>query len=145
MTIDAPKTSHIPALKQLWQEAFGDDDAFLESFFSVAFSPNHCRCLFLSGQVAAALYWFDCSWKEEKVAYIYAVATDKAFRGRGLCSALMKDTHKHLFSQGYRGAALVPGNQGLFQLYAADRRAADHSQYLSCQPDAKSADSGSRG
>lgn len=117
MTIDAPKKQDIPALKALWQEAFGDEDAFLDCFFSTAFSPKRCRCVTLSGQLAAALYWFDCSWEGKKLAYIYAVATDKACRGRGLCSALMESTHRQLLENGYVGAALIPGNEGLFSLY----------------------------
>lgn len=117
MTIDAPKKQDIPALKALWQEAFGDEDAFLDCFFSTAFSPKRCRCVTLSGQLAAALYWFDCSWEGKKLAYIYAVATDKAYRGRGLCTALMEHTHRLLLENGYTGAALIPGNEGLFALY----------------------------
>ena len=117
MTIDAPKKQDIPALKALWQEAFGDEDAFLDCFFSTAFSPKRCRCVTLSGQLVAALYWFDCNWEGKKLAYIYAVATDKAYRGRGLCTALMESTHRQLLENGYTGAALIPGNEGLFALY----------------------------
>ncbi len=99
------------------KQAFGDTDAFLDGFFQTGFSPDRCRCVTLSGQLAAALYWFDCQWQEKKIAYLYAVATDKNFRGKGLCRALMEDTHRHLKDLGYAGAALVPGNPGLFDLY----------------------------
>lgn len=117
MIIDRPDRSHIPALRRLWQHAFGDSDAFLDSFFRVGFAFDRCRCLHLDGKLAAALYWFDCSWNGKKVAYLYAVATDAALWGKGLCQALMEDTHKHLQSLGYAGAALVPGDAGLFSLY----------------------------
>lgn len=118
MIIDAPKSEHIPALRQLWQEAFGDSDAFLDGFFSTGFSPNRCRCLWQDGTLAAALYWFDCSWQSKKVAYVYAVATLKAFQGKGLCKALMENTHKVLKDGGYAGAILVPSSEGLFNLYS---------------------------
>lgn len=117
MIIDAPRPEDIPALRCLWKEAFGDDEVFLDAFFSTAFSPERCRCITFSGQLAAALYWFDCEWDRHPVAYIYAVATDKVYRGRGLCHALMEDTHRHLLSHGYRGAALVPETEDLFSLY----------------------------
>lgn len=117
MTIDRPCKSNIPALRQLWKQAFGDTDAFLDGFFRVGFAFDRCRCLCTDGVLAAALYWFDCRWNGKKVAYIYAVATDTAFRGKGLCRKLMEDTHLHLQSLGYAGAALVPGDQGLFSLY----------------------------
>ncbi len=118
MIIKAPTPEDIPALWQLWKEAFGDADSFLNKFFSAGFSPDRCRCLTADGQLAAALYWFDCTLKGKKVAYLYAVATAKQMRGKGLCRALVEDTHKHLKALGYAGAALVPGNEGLFSLYA---------------------------
>lgn len=117
MIIDRPHAADISALRQLWQQAFGDTDAFLDGFFQTGFSPNRCRCIKQDGQLAAALYWFDCRWEGKKLAYLYAVATNEYFRGQGLCRALMEDTHRHLKMLGYAGAVLVPGNKGLFALY----------------------------
>ena len=70
MTIDAPKTAQIPQLRQLWKEAFGDTDTFLDSFFSLAFAPERCRCITLGDTVPSALYWFDCTCRGEKWAYL---------------------------------------------------------------------------
>ena len=106
------------ALRALWQQAFGDSDAFLDGFFGTGFSPHRCNTIEKDGHLAAMLYWFDCTWEEKKLAYIYAVATDKAFQNQGLCRALMEDTHKKLQALGYHGTVLVPGNRGLFDLYA---------------------------
>lgn len=106
------------ALRALWKQAFGDSDAFLDGFFSVGFSPERCNTIEKDGKVSAMLYWFDCFWENKKVAYIYAVATDKAFQNQGLCRALMEDTHCRLRALGYRGAVLVPAREGLFDLYA---------------------------
>ena len=66
---------------------------------------------------AAALYWFDCTHAGRPVAYIYAVATAKAFRGRGICRELMAHTHRQLEQLGYEGALLVPGDEGLAGMY----------------------------
>ncbi len=115
MIIDKP--SNTEPLRQLWKQAFGDTDAFLDSFFTFGFSSNRCRQITIDGKVVAALYWFDCSFGDKKIAYLYAVATDKAFQGRGLCRILMEDTHRHLQSLGYHGAFLVPVSEGLFSLY----------------------------
>ena len=117
MTIDAPSPSQIPDLRRLWQEAFGDTDAFLDDFFSVAFACQRCRCVTLDGEVVAALYWFDCSYTYGRVAYLYAIATAANKRGRGICRRLMEDTHRHLASLGYVGAVLVPGDSSLFAFY----------------------------
>lgn len=117
MTINAPRREDLPALRRIWQEAFGDDDTFLDRFFTTGYSPRRCRALYLQDRPAAVLYWFDCFLGEAKFAYLYAVATDEAFRGRGLCRALIADTHRHLQDAGYRGAALVPGEVSLFSFY----------------------------
>lgn len=117
MIIDTPKTHHIPALRQLWKQAFGDEDAFLDKFFTLGFSKARCRCIFEKDQPVAALYWFDCAWEGKKLAYLYGVATDKDHQGHGLCRRLMNDTHQHLRSLGYRGTVLVPGSESLFAFY----------------------------
>lgn len=127
MTIDAPREDHIPGLRELWKEAFGDSDLFLDGFFATGFSPSRCRVLDWNGRCAAALYWFDCSYRGEKLAYIYAVATLRDFRGKGFCRQLMEDTHRHLKKAGYRGAMLVPGSKELFSLY-------EKLGYRSCCP-----------
>lgn len=103
--------------RRLWQEAFGDTDEFLDLFSSTAYAPERSRTITVDGNLAAALYWFDCEYDGKKIAYIYAVATAKVYRGRGLCHQLMEQTHRHLKENGYVGAILVPGSQALFDLY----------------------------
>ena len=117
MNIDYPAQHQMDDLRALWQEAFGDDDAFLEQFYTYGFAPDRCRCVIVDGKVAAALYWFDCQYQGRPLAYLYGVATAKAFRGRGLCRALAENTHAHLKYLGYAGAVLVPAEENLFQMY----------------------------
>lgn len=117
MIINAPAVEQVPELRQLWKEAFGDTDAFLDCFFSCAFHPERSRCITVDGCVAAALYWFDGEWEGKPIAYLYAVATRERFRGRGLCRALMEDTHGHLKDLGYQGSILVPVSPVLFEMY----------------------------
>ena len=117
MKIRNATSGDIPALRSLWQEAFGDTDPFLDSFFSAAFAPERSRCVFVGDALAAALYWFDCTVGDAKIAYIYAVATAAAHRGQGLCRTLMDSTHAHLQTLGYAGAVLVPGEASLFEMY----------------------------
>lgn len=117
MVIDFPTREQIPGLRQLWREAFGDSEAFLDGFFSAGFHPRRCRRMMLEGKIAAALYWFDCFVDSEKIAYLYAVATAGVFRRRGLCRALMEDTHILLSREGYSGALLVPDGEALARMY----------------------------
>ena len=117
MTIDKPAREQIPQLRQLWKEAFGDSDAYLDSFFSRAFAPERCCCVTEEGRVKAALYWFACEFRGRKLAYLYAVATEKPSRGQGLCRILMAHTHSALQEQGYAGAVLVPATEDLRRIY----------------------------
>ena len=109
----------IADLRHLWQEAFGDSDETLDAFFATGFSPDRCHYLTENGKIVTALYWFDCVLDGQKMAYIYAVATKKEYRGRGLATRLMEQTHEILKAQNYAGAILVPGEKSLFSYYEA--------------------------
>lgn len=104
------------SLKQLWKTVFGDPEAFIDTFFRVAFSFDRCRYVAENGKAICALYWFDCSYEGGKLAYIYAVATEPSHQGKGLASRLLAETHAHLKAQGYAGTVLKPAN-GLFPFY----------------------------
>ena len=119
MIIETLTSEHEASLLKLWQEAFGDDDTFLEAFFSTAYSADRCRCIMLDGEIAAALYWMPCEHQDQKIAYIYGVATAKAHRRKGLCHTLMADTHRILKEQGYEGTILVPQKEDLEALYGS--------------------------
>ena len=117
MNINAPEITDIKELRTLWKEAFSDTDEFLDMFFSTAFSAERSFCIKENNEVTAALHYFDCLYKDEKIAYIYAVATKKSHRGQGLCRKLMDYTHNALKTSGCKGAILVPGSASLFDFY----------------------------
>lgn len=117
MNISTPQKPQLPSLRSLWQEAFGDTEEFLDTFYATAFHPERCLCVTIEDTVTAALYWFDCQHETKPIAYLYAVATAKSFRGQGLCHKLMEHTHCHLAALGYEGSILVPGSPELFSFY----------------------------
>ena len=90
-------------------------------------------------RVAAVLYWFDCTCEGQKLAYIYAVATDPGYRNLGLCRRLMTDTHTHLKHLGYAGAMLLPQDPGLRQMYGKmGYEPCTSLQEISCQASSES-------
>lgn len=117
MTIEAAVPEQIPQLLALWKDAFGEWDGFWELYLNTAFSPSRCRCMTEGKQIAASLCWFDTQCNGQKQAYIYAVVTHPAYRGRGLCRRLIEDTHQHLAALGYAAALLVPAEEGLREMY----------------------------
>ena len=118
MNIDYPSEYQIPQLRSLWKAAFGDEDDFLDAVYSIAYSPDRCRCLTLEGRTAAALYWFETTCQGARLAYIYGVATDPEYRGRGLCRMLMEDAREILRCQGFGGIILYPASEKLSRMYA---------------------------
>ncbi|MBE6699316.1 MAG: GNAT family N-acetyltransferase [Ruminococcaceae bacterium] len=117
MIIEAPRRTDIPDLCALWKRVFGDTDAFLDTFFATAFSPDRALLARIDGEVVGMLYWFNCEYNKQKIAYLYAVATHEAYRGRGICHALMDATHRLLRERKYVGVILVPAEAHLFDFY----------------------------
>ena len=117
MTADYPAVSHIPALRRLWKEAFGDTEVFLDGFFAHGFNPRRCRCITEDDAVLSALYWFEVTYRGQRFAYLYAVATAASHRGRGLFSALLADTVQVLTEEDFDGILLVPEDEPLRRMY----------------------------
>ena len=105
------------ALRTLWTECFGNAGGWIDRFYATAFDPAHVCVLTRRGELAAALCWMDVFCEGRKLAYLYAIATAPAHRRQGLCRELMGKSHDLLARQGYAGAILVPGDEGLRQMY----------------------------
>ena len=117
MIIEKLTQKETESRRRLWKEAFGDSDEFLDDFDKTAFSPERYRAVIIDGEVVSALYFFDCEYAGGRIAYIYAVATAKEYRGQGLCRRLFDETHAYLTERGYMGAILCPGSDSLFDFY----------------------------
>ena len=117
LEIVAPTEAQIPYLQTLWQEAFGDPKEAVEDFFEVAYDSRRSLCATVEGLPVAALYWLDAEYEGRRLAYLYAIATAKAHRGRGICGALMETAHVRLRKEGYAAAMLKPEGEGLFSFY----------------------------
>ncbi len=117
MRPEHPTPALIPGLRLLWQEAFGDSESYLDGFFRLAFAPENCLCIRQDPQIAAALYWLEMTCGTQRFAYLYAIATAKSHRGRGLCRTLMEQAKETLLRQGYAGAVLVPETPVLARMY----------------------------
>lgn len=117
MVCNHPDMTDLPRFLSLWKETFGEWNGFWETFLETAFSPTRCLCLREGEAITAALTWLDCSCGGRKLAYIYAVVTHPAHRGKGLCRTLLANTHALLKARGYAAALLVPAESGLRAMY----------------------------
>ena len=59
MTLRVSVQADVPALKQLWKLAFGDEDGYIEHFFTAYYTPERMLVLEEEGVVCAMTAWFD--------------------------------------------------------------------------------------
>lgn len=118
MIIDKPQLSDVPALRRLWQQAFGDTDSYLDLFFSQCFCPEHSLCIRAGGTPVCMLYYFPCTWNGQPLAYLYALATDRAYRNRGLSRRLTEQFNSTVQAKGYAGSVVAPADETLIPFYA---------------------------
>lgn len=107
----------IPQITALWSAVFGDSEAVVQRFFA-AF-PN---CLSYvaeeAGQIVAMVHALPQTLSPDlPAAYVYAVATLPAHRGRGLCRRLMDFGEQDLYRRGFACCVLVPAEAPLFRFY----------------------------
>ena len=117
MRSDYPAFYQIPQLRSLWKEAFGDTDEFLDGFFAHGFDSKRCRCITEADRVVSVLYWFEVTYRNQRFAYLYAVATALSHRGKGLFAVLLEETKQVLTEAGFDGILLVPENEALCRMY----------------------------
>ena len=109
--------SDLPAILALWGEAFGDSEASVRFFFETF--PD-CRTYVAEedGEIAAMVHALPQVLSPDiPAAYVYAVATAKAHRGKGLCRALMAFAETDLKQRGFHCCVLTPGEPSLFRFY----------------------------
>lgn len=110
------------ALYALWQKTFGDEPAVIDRFFQCV-TPNDIIVCGETGNPVSALYMprveLRCGEKTLSAAYIYAAATDTAYRGRGLMTYLLQFAAENAQRQSLDGLYLVPAERTLFDYYGA--------------------------
>lgn len=110
------------ALYALWQKTFGDEPAVIDRFFQCV-TPNEIVVCGENGNPVSALYMprveLRCGEKTLSAAYIYAAATDTAYRGRGLMTYLLQFAAENAQRQSLDGLYLFPAERTLFDYYGA--------------------------
>ena len=112
----------IPALKALWQEAFEDSRQDIDLFFETLYPNATGFCAEEDGEILSMLFALPQTVvkdeKQLKAAYLYAVATKKAARGRGLCKAVFAYAEKELRKRYFEALLLSPASEELAAFYA---------------------------
>lgn len=100
----------------IYKQAFKDEDTEFEDLLFEYCFPD-CKTLVKEGKTASMLFALQCDvqTQEEKLkaAYIYAVATPEALRGKGYASELIEE----LKAEDYDILFLRPANSSLIEFY----------------------------
>lgn len=96
------------ACKELWQAAFGDDDAFTDTFLIRYYSRRRMLGIERDGRLAAMLHLLPFHSALGRTTYIYGVATAPEYRGQGLATQLMHEALARIEAQGDDAAVLIP-------------------------------------
>ncbi|HZK21908.1 MAG TPA: GNAT family N-acetyltransferase [Oscillospiraceae bacterium] len=115
------KKEFIKELKTLWHETFGDSEQYLNAFFESVYKGENTLVYIKDKRVVSALYIIPYTMlykgREIKVAYLYALATNPAYRGRGIMGELIERSFEICKSRGYSLITLIPSEHSLFGYY----------------------------
>ena len=104
-------------MRAMWHDIFGDEIAEIDTFLI-----RHAEAIPLihkeGDKVVSMLYVVPLQMWEQRVAYIYAVATLADYRGRGIASKLLSDALRYIDESGeFDCAALIPSSTESKRLY----------------------------
>lgn len=121
MQLRKAQQEDVPALYTLWEEAFGDTKETIDLFFDTCFQMQNTLVAVCDGQVRSVVYLLRNALQNGGEAftasYIYAAATEKTYRGKGLMHALLTFATETETARGTDFLYLVPANAHLFRYY----------------------------
>lgn len=114
--------SELPALTALWAACFGDDTALIEGFWARLFPQIAVFAAKQDGAPVSMLCALPTQWVTDdgqavSAAYLYAVCTAAAHRGKGLCRRLTAYAEAALRKEGAALTYLSPATADLFDFY----------------------------
>ena len=112
--------SHIPALKEIWRECFGDSDEYIDFFFKNRFKSCKTVIALYDGKTIGAAYLMPVKAYEYGTLkngwYGYAIGILKKYRKKGIY-AMMHEKIIEDIKDGFY--ILCPANQKLCEYYAS--------------------------
>lgn len=110
-------------LRALWKTVFGDGDEFLDLYFRNYFVPENVLTALQDGKIVSmsTIYRHDSLYAGGRVPgccpCIFAVATYREYRGKGLAMELIRRQLLQLKEEGERYVMIAPAGKTLFSLY----------------------------
>lgn len=111
-----------PALRALWQTAFGDGADYIDGFFARFPAPGGCVTADVGGKAVSAMYILgDVTVHTGRhtaltAGYTYALATLPEYRGRGIGGAVYRAAVSAALEKA-DAACVLPAEAGLYPFY----------------------------
>lgn len=103
--------------KELWREAFGDSDEYIDYFISHYFCDKNMLSVENEDGLLSMLHIIPFSYCNFKIGYIFAVATAPQARCRGYAAKLIEKAVYLAKETGYDALALIPADDKLYNYY----------------------------
>lgn len=119
---DQVKEAWWDGCREMWQEVFGDSDAYLEYYRKYKWQENQVLAL-VSGQkeLYSMLHINSYIWQtgsqRQTLPYIVAVSTRESQRGKGYMGRLLRSTFQLLYQQNIPWAYLMPAAEAIYTPY----------------------------
>ncbi len=107
------------SVKRLWIEVFGDSEEFVEQFLTTCYDAENLFAHREQGRVVSMAHLLPFRTAEgRRVNYLYGVATDPEWRGRGFASELILRALRRAESEN-RAVVLIPSGEDVKPFYEA--------------------------
>lgn len=102
----------VPAAKELWKEAFGDSDAFVEFYFANKVKLKNTMGAFIGGRLAGDITMQEMlvrlRGRDVPTGFLAGCATKQEYRNRGIMAGLLYAQMRAMDRQGYALCHLHP-------------------------------------
>jgi len=105
------------ACKKLWQEAFGDEEPFIDRFLIRYYSRRRLLSVTEEERLLSMLHLIPFQSELGRTLYVYGVATALDCRRRGLATKLMNEALERARKEAFDAVILIPAEEWLRGFY----------------------------
>ena len=103
--------------RELWMEVFGDEREWVDRYLAEYSAQDNMLLSKEQDRVVSMLHIVDITTDYGPTAYLYAIATDPAYRGRGYAKELISKAIGLVRERDYKAVMLIPSEPSLVEYY----------------------------
>jgi ribosomal protein S18 acetylase RimI-like enzyme len=103
--------------RELWMDVFGDEREWVDRYLAEYSAQDNMLLCKEQGRVVSMLHIVDITTDYGPTAYLYAIATDPAYRGRAYAKELISKAIGLVRERDYKAVMLIPSEPSLVEYY----------------------------